>query len=147
MKDRKFFALVAGVILSLVAVSCGGGSATTTPPGTNPSSTTATSTSSSYSQMAELGIHVYQNSCSRCHGSNGQGGIGPALVGNSNTHLAYPTASALLSKISSTMPQDKPGTLTQAEYYQVLGYILLQNNWVTAQSIFNANNLSQILLK
>jgi len=97
--------------------------------------------------MAELGIHVYQNSCSRCHGANGQGGVGPAIVGNSNTHLAYPTAAALLAKISTTMPQDKPGTLSQAEYYQVLSYILLQNNWVTGQSIFNANNLSQILLK
>ena len=134
------------IALGTLLASCGGGGGTTTLPTSNPA-TTPTGSSGSYSQLAELGSHIYVNNCARCHGANGQGGVGPALVGNANTHLAYLTAASLLSKISTTMPQDKPGTLSQTEYYQVLCFLLVQNNWVNAIDIFNPSNLSQINLK
>ena len=140
--------VVASILVLLSLSFTFGCSSSTTQATTNPGiTTTAPASSGSFSQLAELGSHVYSNSCARCHGANGQGGVGPTIVGNPNTHLAYPTAAVLLSKISTTMPQDKPGTLSQTEYYQVLSYLLVQNQWVNAADIFNSGNLAQIILR
>ena len=47
-------------------------------------------------QVMALGADVYRDSCAACHGSDGSGSFGPALIGKghksvSYTHLTLPT--------------------------------------------------------
>ena len=44
------------------------------------------------------------------------------------------------------MPTNAPGSLTQQQYWDVLAYLLVQDGFVTSQTTFDANNLSQVPL-
>lgn len=66
--------LVSAGALTLASLSAGGTSITSK--GTSdPSADVSSST-------ADLGAGVYRDNCSGCHGSNGEGAVGPALAGN-----------------------------------------------------------------
>jgi hypothetical protein len=44
------------------------------------------------------------------------------------------------------MPWTAPGSLSQQQYWQVLCFLLIQDGFATAGTVFDANNLSQIPL-
>ena len=75
--------------------------------------------------QATRGQQLYKDQCLPCHGENLEGVVGPALTGNDfTTNWAGATLAQLVQKIQSTMPQQAPGTLTQAQSIDLSAYLL-----------------------
>jgi mono/diheme cytochrome c family protein len=141
MKSRTAYIIVVviAMILSMMAISNVPLSAATS---TSPTS----GDSSSFGQLAQLGQAVYAGECAACHGSSGQGSSAPALIGASSNLGTFQNANSLLSFISKTMPLTAPGSLSQEQYWELLSFLILQNDFVSAQTAFDPNALSQITL-
>jgi alcohol dehydrogenase (cytochrome c) len=95
--------------------------------------------------QASHGATVYTQYCAQCHGGHLQGESAPALSGQT-LHSAYGggTAAQLYDFISRQMPQNAPGTLSQAQYLDVTAYILSRNGFPSGNSPLNINSLSQV---
>lgn len=74
--------------------------------------------------QAARGQRVYQSVCARCHPAGTQSGAA------FNTAWNNRRVSDLHSILTNTMPQDKPGSLTDAQYIDVIAYMLKMNNVV-----------------
>lgn len=98
-------------------------------------------------QLADSGKTVYADSCASCHGAQGQGGTGPAIIGANANLGKYDTAQGLFTKISTTMPRDHPATLTPAQYLQVTAFLLVQNNVVQPTASLSSAALGGVPLK
>lgn len=97
--------------------------------------------------QAAVGRNTFAAYCSYCHGDKGQGYIGPAIIGPHQNLAKYRTAEKLLDFISSTMPQDAPGSLSSKEYAQVLAFLLAQNRFVSSDSTFSPAGFGNITLR
>jgi len=100
-----------------------------------------------FGELARSGQAVYSAECARCHGNEGRGGGAPQLTGGTGIPATYQDAGQLFSKISNTMPRDRPGTLSVSENHQVLSYLMVENGWVDPGNDFNANELSGLALE
>jgi polar amino acid transport system substrate-binding protein len=77
------------------------------------------------------GKEIYTSSCAKCHGLQLEGVIGPALSGPafapaSNSHL---TIGAIYQYMSTNMPADRPGKLSDDEYADVMAFLLYTNGY------------------
>ncbi len=136
------------VVLATAATACssyGPSPSGTTAP--NPAEPTKAAGLTTAGTLADAGKITFASNCARCHGSNGQGGTGPANIGPSNQLAKYATAKGLYDKVSTTMPRSAPGSLTAAEYMQVTAFLLVQNNFVKATDPLDASLLASITLK
>jgi mono/diheme cytochrome c family protein len=79
-------------------------------------------------EQAARGAQVYQATCVRCH-PPGQLDGGAFAIGWNEAR-----AWTLFSTLRNTMPQDKPGSLTDEQYVDVIAY-LLQRNRVPAGAV------------
>lgn len=77
-------------------------------------------------EQAKRGAEVYANQCASCHGLALTGGeSAPALTGGEfMSNWSSLTAGDLFDRIRTTMPGDRPGTLTRAQTASVLAHIL-----------------------
>jgi len=141
---RYLVIIVFILALAALSVSCTPAAATLTTPATSP---TATSTGPTFGQLAEAGRTVYMNSCALCHGQNGQGATAPAVIGSSANLQKFNSARGLLDYISTTMPATAPGSLSPQNYLNVLGFLLLQNNYVPDNTTFDSSQLDTIQLE
>ncbi|HUR92223.1 MAG TPA: c-type cytochrome [Gemmatimonadaceae bacterium] len=71
------------------------------------------------------GAAVFAQSCARCHGQSGEGGVAPPVWGNGSYNIGagmsrVRTAAAF---IRVAMPFDRPGTLTEQQAFDVATYI------------------------
>lgn len=150
-KHALALALLAGVSL----LSACGQTANNTPAATRPAPGLATSTPPSAgastgagaeaSRLGDTGKQVYQQQCQSCHGNQGQGVIGPALIGSRASPAKYgPTAEGLYTYIRTNMPQTAPGSLSADEYLAVTTYLLLQNQLVSPTQRIDVGSLQQI---
>lgn len=73
------------------------------------------------------GREVYTAECAQCHGVNGEGGTGPLVIGGGKRIASHGRTDRLYDYISRTMPFDEPGTLTQEQYWNVIGHLLKEN--------------------
>lgn len=76
----------------------------------------------------DAGREVFAQECARCHGDAGQGtNDGPQLIGRGS---AVPSMSArqLDEYVRSSMPNDKPGSLSPDQYSAVIDYLRKANN-------------------
>jgi mono/diheme cytochrome c family protein len=81
----------------------------------------------SLSGDAALGKAVYDRECARCHGADGQGTSGgPTLVGDGTAPRGL-SKQQLFDYVRTSMPYDKPGSLSEAEYTQVVEYLRVVN--------------------
>jgi mono/diheme cytochrome c family protein len=130
---------------------------TSTPTTTAISTTTSTAPpttipTTTFQTLAASGQIIYSNSCSACHGASGEGGLAPALWGAGATLGAYSgvmlftNAQDMLNFISAKMPLTAPGSLSAEQYQDVLAYILVQDNKVSASDLFVQSQLSNITL-
>lgn len=82
-------------------------------------------------QAPENGAAVYEQHCLSCHAAEGQGaGKYPSLV-SAQFNKKFPTYDKAYDFISTRMPQNAPGTLTEAEYKAVSEYIMALNGSAT----------------
>jgi PQQ-dependent dehydrogenase (methanol/ethanol family) len=97
------------------------------------------------SAQASHGATVYTQYCVQCHGGHLQGESAPALSGQT-LRSAYGggTAAQLYDFISRQMPQNAPGTLSQAQYLDVTAYILSRNGFPAGNAPLSVNSLSQV---
>jgi mono/diheme cytochrome c family protein len=77
-------------------------------------------------EQAARGEKVYAERCSRCHGDSlGGQEAAPALTGSTfYANWEGETLEALSDRIRTTMPQDKPGSLTRAQNADLVAYLL-----------------------
>jgi alcohol dehydrogenase (cytochrome c) len=95
--------------------------------------------------QAARGATVYTQYCAQCHGANLQGDAGPSLSGQA-LQQAYggATAAQLYDFTSRQMPQNAPGTLSQAQYLDVTAYILARNGFPSGAAPLNIASLSHV---
>jgi cytochrome c len=76
--------------------------------------------------QSERGEKLYTDRCARCHGDALQGiESAPALAGPAfYANWDGETLDALFERIRTSMPQDRPGSLTRAENADILAYML-----------------------
>ncbi len=70
------------------------------------------------------GADLYAQKCARCHGSDGEGGIGPPLRGCS----ICDSREALFEEINAKMPRDNPQDCTDTCAYDTAAFIFLNLN-------------------
>ncbi len=81
--------------------------------------------------QAKRGQSVYADACAKCHLDDLSGGAtSPPLKGSDFlSGWTGKSVGALLDEIKMTMPFDSPGSLTAAQYADVLAYILSANDF------------------
>ena len=76
--------------------------------------------------QVSAGQAAYAQWCALCHGPEGEGGVGPALVGRGRLS-GYGTAARLYEYTRSSMPIDAPGSLGETPYYDIIAFLLDKN--------------------
>ena len=86
--------------------------------------------------QAKRGADAYTKSCASCHGDQLEGeGQAPALTGSEFTgNWNKQTVDDLFEIVKSTMPGDKPGTLSRAVNADILSYIFQTNGYPAGKS-------------
>ena len=85
--------------------------------------------------QADRGKQAYEQNCAFCHLSDLTGqGFAPALVEDSFTlRWADGNLADLYTIVKATMPQDKPDSLTEAQYTEIVAYLLKVNKYPAGQ--------------
>lgn len=89
-------------------------------------------------EQAERGKILYANHCAVCHGADGRGGTVPErfgkMAGTKASPVAGPrylpkmkTAGQAYEFAKKNMPADKPGSLKEAEYLDIISFALMAN--------------------
>jgi S-disulfanyl-L-cysteine oxidoreductase SoxD len=85
--------------------------------------------------QAERGKTAYEQNCSFCHLSDLRGqGFAPALIEDTFAQRWQDgNLGDLFTIVKMTMPQDKPASLTDTEYGDIVAYLLKANNYVAGR--------------
>jgi mono/diheme cytochrome c family protein len=83
-----------------------------------PASTTSLPPASYSADQAARGAQVYKATCARCHPPGQLDGDAFAVAWNEAR------VSTLYTTLRNTMPQDKPGSLSDSQYVDVIAYLL-----------------------
>lgn len=80
-------------------------------------------------EQARRGQAVYAESCANCHGEHMEGiDMSPALTGATfGSNWNSLTVGDLFDRIRTTMPMDRPGSITPQQNADVIAYILKAN--------------------
>jgi cytochrome c len=106
------------------------------------------------SGTAAEGRSVFAQRCAGCHGDKGQGDIGPVLVGGQGTLASakplktvgsfWPHATSLWNYVNRAMPFNQPGSLSHAQVYSAVAYLLFLNGIVSETHSLNAKTLPKV---
>jgi quinoprotein glucose dehydrogenase len=82
-------------------------------------------------EQAERGKAAYEAQCSSCHLSDLSGqSFAPALIEDMfRSRWQEGTVGDLFLVVKQTMPQDKPASLTDAEYAEIVAFLLKSNQY------------------
>ncbi len=81
-------------------------------------------------EQASRGEEVYAQECAQCHGEELQGGVGPALTGQTFwDHWGGDSVYTFFEYIQRMMPQNAPGSLETDTYTDVTAYLLQTNGF------------------
>jgi mono/diheme cytochrome c family protein len=102
------------------------------------------------------GRELFAAQCSRCHGPNGEGNVGPILVGGQGTLASpkplktvgsyWPYATTLWDYINRAMPFDQPGLLKPPEVYAAVAYVLNLNDIIREDQVIDAKSLPKVVM-
>jgi S-disulfanyl-L-cysteine oxidoreductase SoxD len=96
--------------------------------------------------QATRGKALYTDQCVACHGEMLEGVVGPPLTGDDFlTDFGSKPVKEIVDKIHATMPQQAPGTLTDAQSIDLAAYIL-QSNKYPAGADMTAATMAQFTL-
>ncbi|HEX9728585.1 MAG TPA: hypothetical protein VGA37_08780 [Gemmatimonadales bacterium] len=113
------------------------------PPATAQGGDTTAADSGLYSeQQARRGQTQFTRACIRCHAPD-------AFTGTFIESWSGAPVSMLLDLVSSTMPEDRPGSLERRQYVDILAYILELNGLTPGQRELpvDQGQLEHILIK
>jgi mono/diheme cytochrome c family protein len=79
-------------------------------------------------EQRDAGQELFAANCARCHGAELGGGMGPPLNDLPST-WGGSTLGSLYRFVSSNMPMDAPGSLSDEEYAAVIAFVLSQNGF------------------
>jgi mono/diheme cytochrome c family protein len=86
-------------------------------------------------QQAIDGQAAFAQNCASCHGDALQGGVGPRLVGqNFSAASSNNTVGSIFTFLSAQMPDGNGGSLTHAQYEDLMAYILSKNGYPAGQT-------------
>jgi uncharacterized protein YjbI with pentapeptide repeats len=80
------------------------------------------------------GRGLFGSSCTGCHGENLQGLDAPPLTGDFFTHWYDGPVAALFDYIITTMPLDRPGSLTPQQTAALVAFILERNGFAPGET-------------
>ncbi|WP_168734809.1 c-type cytochrome [Deinococcus sp. KSM4-11] len=85
-------------------------------------------TATAAAAQVKRGEVLYFQACAICHGDRLEGQIGPALSGDDfRATFGGGQVAALHTLITTTMPDDRPGSLSAQEALDVTAYLLVLN--------------------
>jgi mono/diheme cytochrome c family protein len=91
--------------------------------------------------QSKRGEALYQTKCASCHGKNLAGDVGPALAGPDFVGFWDKMAlSELVDKISTTMPEDAPGSITRPQAADLVAFILQTNKYPAGTADLSSEN-------
>jgi|SRR5262245_8057621 len=92
-------------------------------------------------EQASRGQALYEKECAGCHLSTLQGeGLAPGLVADAFTYRWQDgPVSDLFVVIKMTMPADRPSTLQDQEYADIIAYLLKKNNYPSGSRELSRN--------
>jgi S-disulfanyl-L-cysteine oxidoreductase SoxD len=82
-------------------------------------------------EQAKRGEAVYAATCANCHGERMEGiDMSPALTGSTfSSNWNTLTVGDLFDRIRTTMPMDRPGTISPQDNADVIAYMLKANQY------------------
>ncbi|WP_179401312.1 c-type cytochrome [Burkholderia guangdongensis] len=82
-------------------------------------------------EQVEHGQHLYADSCAKCHGAQLEGITAPALSGPAFAPAAHShlTIGGIYQYMSTNMPADRPGKMTDQEYADLMAFLLYTNGY------------------
>jgi mono/diheme cytochrome c family protein len=82
-------------------------------------------------EQSKRGKTAYSRSCAACHGDDLSGDQSvPALAGETfTTHWIDQSVNDLFGRIQTSMPQDRPGSLSPETCVDIIAYLLQQNDF------------------
>ena len=108
---------------------------------------------------AAEGATIYAARCAGCHGKTGKEGPNDVLVGRiPNDEFPFvrdprapktigsywPYATTVFDYIRRAMPPDKPGSLTDAEVYNLTAFLLASNDLIPQDAVIDATTLPKV---
>jgi mono/diheme cytochrome c family protein len=87
-------------------------------------------------EQARRGEVVYVESCANCHGERMEGiDMSPPLAGSTfSSNWNTLTVGDLFDRIRTTMPMERPGTLTPQQNADVIAYMLKANEYPAGET-------------
>ncbi|WP_394828167.1 c-type cytochrome [Pendulispora albinea] len=149
---RKLLRAWALVACAVTSFACGGSNQQSAA-----SATTSAGTADGEAQ-AERGAKLYADNCAGCHGSAGQGSKkAPPVVGTNALPLdprpeqkyrkaAFHTALDVAQFVVKSMPPEKPGSLPESDYWDILAFDLKANGVPVAGKHIDAQTAADIKL-
>ncbi|MFQ5702884.1 MAG: c-type cytochrome [Gemmatimonadales bacterium] len=99
-------------------------------------------------EQAERGEPLYSKECARCHGPDLMGGeMAPALSGGEFVwNWNGLTVGALFERLRTSMPQDKPRSVSRQDKANILAFILFANEFPAGKTALKSRTefLNQI---
>lgn len=92
----------------------------------------ASSAPSFTSSQASSGEKYFEASCSGCHGTQLEGGAGPALTGPAFKTLSSKvkaTIGDIFGYMTTNMPLNAPASLSHDQYVSIMAFILSKNGY------------------
>ncbi len=144
MKTILALALALSLLGALAACSSGAATTSTSTTSSPPPTTSAPPT---FGTHADAGKVVFGAKCAKCHGNNGEGVTGPALIGSGANLAKYNTSQALLAFSARPCLSTLPGSLSSGDYTNILAFLMVQNTYLSANAAFDASVLTSVQLK
>ena len=141
-------------------VACGGEApppeSANTKVASNPSAAGAAPT---FAAQAAEGQKLYADNCASCHGSGGEGGKAPRVVGMSQGALPldppatakfrkapFKTAGDVAAFVVKAMPPGQTGKLTEEQYWDILAFDLKANGVDLGDKHLDATTASSVVI-
>ncbi len=88
--------------------------------------------------QAAIGLGKFIGNCAMCHGAHLEGRSGPSLKGpNWASEKADYTVGEVFTMVSQQMPATAPGSLENADYVNIMAYLLQQNGYPAGDAMLN----------
>jgi cytochrome c len=143
--------------MAMLAAACGGNEQ---PPASPSAPGGGAAAPATFAEQVTAGQKLYADNCASCHGNSGEGTNAPRVVGLDKGALPldpppdrkfrktqFKTAADVAGFVVKSMPPNKPGSLSESEYYSILAFDLHANGVDLPNKIDGSNAATVVLHK